>query len=291
MNGIRTVCAFVVGLGFGAAVVWFVAPEKGGVRTAPESVERARPKRLIAEGKDFERAIAAGEEKRLLKRIAEIEGELRTAKSALNTAETNASARASRPLSYDEWFALQREANPERYRALTNSVVRSISRWALEYRSRAELLDTVDASAFGAEEAAVHGAYRDALARISDLRREELARRCASPDFKADNSSEWQSQLREANRQVNELEARERFMLLGEAGRRHGLKADDARELAETMHLIIETTSSSKVFMTPQWEGLRPEPTGTSGTEGMTGTGGYDGRQRLIITRHHPELP
>ena len=180
---------FAVGalLGGGAAVVWFVAPEKKAVRTAPESVERARPKRL-------------------LKRIAEVESELRTAKSTLKTAETNAAARSGRPLSYDEWFALQREANPESFRALTNGIVRWQGQWAREYETRAELLGTVDASAFGAEDAAVHAAYREALARIADLRRDELARRCASPDFKADTSPEWRQRLWEAGRRLNDLE-------------------------------------------------------------------------------------
>lgn len=256
MNGIRSVCAFVVGLGFGAAVVWFVAPETRGVRTAPESVGRARPKRLIAESKDVERAMEAGEEQRLLRRIAEIESELRAAKSAMRSAETNAAARAGRPLSYDEWFALQREANPESFRTLTNSIVRWQGQWARDYATRAELLDTVDVSAFGSEDAEVHAAYREALVRIADLRRDALARRCASPDFKEDNSPEWQQQLKEAGRRLNDLEGRERFLLLGEAGRLHGLNASDARELAETMHLILEATSSSKVFLKPQREGL-----------------------------------
>ena len=256
MNGFRSVCAFVAGLGFGAAVVWLAAPAKRGVRTASESVERVRPKRLIAESKDFERTVAEDEEKRLLKRIAEIEGELRTAKSTLKTAETNVAARAGRPLSYDEWFALQREANPESFRALTNGIVRWQGQWAREYATRAELLDTVDASAFGAEDAAIHAAYREALVRIADLRRDELARRCASPDFKADTSPEWQRQLKEAGQRLNDLEGRERFLLLGEAGRLHGLNAGDARELAETMHLILEATSSSKCFLKPQRESL-----------------------------------
>lgn len=239
MSGFRTVCAFVVGMGFGAAVVWLVAPEKRAVRrTAPESVERAvRPKRL-------------------LRRIAEIESELRTAKSTLKTAETNAVARAGRPLSYDEWFALQREANPEAYMKLTNNIVRWQGQWARDYATRAELLDTVDSSAFGSEDAAVHAAYREALVRIADLRRDELARRCASPDFEADASPEWRQQLEEAGRRLNDLEGRERFLLLGEAGRLHGLNADDARELAETMHLILEATSSSKRLLKPQREAL-----------------------------------
>lgn len=256
MNAFRSVCAFIVGLGFGAAVAWLVAPEKKVVRTVPESVERARPKKLIAESKDFERTIAAGEEKRLLKRIAEIESELRTANSALKTAETNAAARAGRPLSYDEWFALHREVNPESFRALTNGIVRSQGKLAREYAARAELLGTVDASAFGAEDAEVHAAYREALERIADLRRDELARRCASPDFKADNSPEWRQRMKEATRRLNDLEGRERFLLLGEAGRLHGLNAGDARELAETMHLILEATSSSKCFLKPQREAL-----------------------------------
>ena len=256
MNAFRSVCAFLVGLGFGAAVVWLVAPEKKAVRTAQESVERARPKKLIAESKDFERAVAAEEEKRLLKRIAEIESELRTANSALKTAETNAAARSGRPLAYGEWFALHREANPESFKALTNGIVRSQGKLAREYAARAELLGTVDASAFGAEDAEVHAAYREALERIADLRRDELARRCASPDFKADDSPESRQRMKEAGQRLNDLEGRERFLLLGEAGRLHGLNAGDARELAETMNLILEATSSSKCFLKPQREAL-----------------------------------
>lgn len=254
MNGFKSLCSFIVGLCFGAAAVWFVAPEKGTVRAAPESVEQAHPKRLIAEGKDLKRTLEADEDRRLAERIAEIEKELRAAKSNLESAESNAAERSDRPLSYDEWFALQREADPARYAALTNSVVRSQRRWTREYAARAELLDTVDTSAFGSEDAAVHSAYRDALAQVADLRRDELARRCASPDFKADNSPEWQRQMKEATRRLNDLEGRERFLLLGEAGRQHGLTEKDALELAETLHRVIETTSSSKRFLKPQRE-------------------------------------
>lgn len=255
MNGIRLVGCFVAGLVCGVSVVWFAVPAKKlpAVHRAP--VERKTAKAFIVEREGLRREVATDEERKLRARIAEIEGALQTAQSVLKAAETNGSALAKKPLSYDEWFALQRTANPERYVMLTNNIIRSGSRLATSYMARAEALDTVDASSFDAEDAACHAEYRDALAKFSDLQREELARRCLSPDFKADSSPEWQAQMREAGRRMRELETRERFLLLGEAGRLRGLNAKDARELAETMHLIIETTSGEKRLLKFQREG------------------------------------
>lgn len=256
MRGFRSFCAFVVGLGFGASLVWIAAPGKTRVQPEAEPVARTHVTKRLVDSKASDRAIEASEEQRLVACIAEIEKELRAANSRAMSPGPKGDEEPQRPLSYNEWFDLQREVNPVRYRQLTNGVVRSQQRMIRDYARRVDLLGTVDVSAFDPEDAAVHAAYIEALSRITELRREELARRCLDPDFKPVDSPQCQQQLQEAGRQVNELQARERFLLLGEAGRRYGLNDREAQELAETMHLIIETTSSSKRFLKHQRESL-----------------------------------
>lgn len=256
MSGFRSIGAFVVGLGFGASLVWLAVSEKSDVRMDRESVGQPRAKRLLVERKGVERSIGAEEDRRLAERIAEVEKELRAAHADGKSSETKVEESSRRPLSYGEWFALQRKADPVRYAQLTNGIVRSQRRVIGDYALRVDLLDTVDVSAFAPKDASVHADYRDALARIADLRRDELARRCVAPDMKVENSPEWQRQLKEAAQLVHELQPRERFLLLGEAGRLHGLNRRDAEELAETLHLIIETTSSSKRYLKPERESL-----------------------------------
>ena len=253
----RALCAFLFGLCAGAGAVWlFEPPQDADARHAPAPSVGTAKKRILSEADGLRRGIEAREDRLLRERIAGIERDLRAAKSSLDSAETNAAARSGRPLSYDEWFALQREVDPARYAMLTNGIVRSRGRFAREYAMRAELLDTVDTSSFSAEDASVHAAYRDALSRIAELRREELAMRCVSPDFKADVSPEWRQELEAVSARARELAVRDRFLLLREAGRLHGLSGSEAQELAETMHLILETTSGAKALLKPQREQL-----------------------------------
>lgn len=249
----REIVGFVAGVLCGVAGGWWLIPESAGsAEPAPVSVRRprARMKPVMADDRELAGKVETESEKLLFQRVAELESEVTVAERAREDAA---------PLSYNEWFALQREANPGVYARLTNGVARSAIRSAVTGRMRAELLGTVDLSGCSEEEQACHAEYRAALNALSRLDCERLARRFLDPDFQPNDSEEDRERRRAAGSTAWDLAGRERMTLLREAGRLYGLDRAAAEELAGTMHLIVETTSSSKRFLKPQREQLTAE--------------------------------
>ena len=244
----------LVAAGYGAG--WFFAP--GKVVAAP-TVETVRTIRVEGDG---EQALA------LSKALSEAEA-LRAERDALRAQLAEAQAQpeaaetaeeAPRRLSARERMEELKRTDPKRYEEMQARRQEFRTRMAEALATRDDFLGSIDLSLLTEEQRETHRRFTEALA----AQQEAMARMDAAMESGVEPTEEERQQMREAFRNVRDLQNAERDALLGAVATSMGLQAgEEADSFVEVVKSVYDSTGMMPaVRMGPGGGGNPPPPPG-----------------------------
>lgn len=260
----------------GAAAGYMFNPETDRAPVTEPPPEKA--KRISDSGESA--SVAA-----LRRRIAELEKLLAERDSAKPSAEAvpetppAETARAEgRPQSPREWRERMMKEDPERYVRITNH----FARVRRERRERAEkkigFLASIDTSGMSAAARKVHDELMDTTALREELeqRMQRLHEGDGMEQLGEDERRALFEEMHRTDHRLRELNRQERENLLDETAKNLGFSGDEAKEIADTVREIVDSTENS---WGGHWRGRGPGGPGGPGGRGPGGPGGPGGRR------------
>jgi hypothetical protein len=147
------------------------------------------------------------------------------------------------PESMSERMSRLERENPVRYAEITNR----ISQWRRSRAERAQakmdFLSSIDVSGMSADARKTHVRLQELT-----LAREELEERMHSRDITDEKRRELFREMREYDRELGDLNRRERDNLLSETVKNLGFSGDSAAEITATIKEVVEATDTMRHF-------------------------------------------
>lgn len=189
-------------------------------------------------------------------RIAELEKQLAAAGAAAedgSAASTNLVAVENRPRGDpQQWLENLKQKDPERYTQMTNR----FAQWRLRRNERAqrtmEFLASVDTSRWNDKQRQTHEDLQDMI-----VRKDELDEQMQSPDLTPIERKQLFDEMRETDKELRQLNNRERRALIEATARAAGLKKN-VGQVVNTIQEVIQATDGGG-------HGFGPPPGGGKG--------------------------
>lgn len=242
----------------GVAIGYFAGGHGAAVAPSSEKPTPAVSKHLADHGD--EASVRA-----LRKRVKELEELLAARDLQSEVAISNAVAAAAKapPPRFNprEMMENIRKTDPARYTQMTNRIEQWRLRREARTRSTMEFLSSIDTSQMSKDVRKVHD---DLLALIE--RRAELEAQIHGEGTTDDERWQLIRELGSTHRELQKLNAAERYNLLGETAKALGFEGEDAKEVVDAVQEVIRATDSG-------WGGHG----GGRGRGGQRGPGGPGG--------------
>ncbi len=152
--------------------------------------------------------------------------------------------RGNRNMDFNERIARMKTENPEEYAAYTNRM----ARWRDSRRQRAasklEFLASVDTSTMSGPEKATHEKLQSLIEEREELQT-KFDEGIASGEMSDEDRLHVWGQMREADRQIADLNKAERENLIKKTAEAVGFTGEDVGEIAGTIMKVIEATESN----------------------------------------------
>jgi hypothetical protein len=210
-----------------------VSAPAAGTATGPET----KPVKKVS-------ADDSAEVKALRRKVRDLEARLaRREEAAEPIAPPAPHPPAPKPESMSERMARLEREDPGRYGEITNRIAQWRRTRARRTQEKMEFLSSLDVSGMSADARKTH-------ARLQELTvaRHALEERMHSRDLTDAERGELFREMREYDRELHELNAKERDNLLEETVRNLGFDGDDVREISATVKEVFEATDSPRRF-------------------------------------------
>lgn len=220
--------------------IGYLAPKGEVAADAGDAAKPARSKGAIANHGD-EASV-----KHLRRRIAELENLLaeRIGEESIPTAQTNAVASSPKRFNGpEEWLENLKKNDPERYVQMTNRFAKWRERRNQEAQERIDFLASIDTSRLSTWGRQVHADLQEAI-----CRRDEIDEQLQQPSLSQDERHRLMQDLQQASRDLDQLNRKERNVLIEAAARMAGVKGKQLQEMNATVKEILKQTDTPRMF-------------------------------------------
>ena len=232
----------------GAAIGYCLAPGAAQEPAAETGKARATAARgTIPDAGDSAKVVA------LRARVAELERMLADQKATAEAATTNAVAAAPRPPEPGRnWLENIRESDPARYTQMTNHFAQMRRQREERQQRNLDFLASVDTSHMNKAAKKTHDELQKRL-----VQRKELMNQMQQVHTEEGMSEEARravfEQMRENERQIHDLQKKERSNLFEATANALGFEGEDAKDIVATLEEVVDATDD------PRWP---PRPRG-----------------------------
>lgn len=240
----KTVCTVIPALVAGIAIGFAGAKLTGGGRETPAAENKS-----VKKVTEVKRGLEDNSDVRALRaRILELE------RRRVDAGDRNGDAsdddgserprRGGPELNFRERLEKMRVENPEQYAQHTNSIARWRDSRRNHAASRLEFLSSIDTSTMSAAEKKTHVRLQNLIEEREELQT-RFDERWASGEMSDEERREIWGRMRDADRQMAELNAAERENLIKKTAEAVGFTGEDVGEIAGTIMKVIEATESN----------------------------------------------